>query len=667
MKKLFLLLLLCSIATSMWASKPLFAGHRGGYTGVQNTVESFTNGAEKYGFNGLECDIRVTKDGQYVISHDETTNALGGNLTVADATLEQLQAENYTQTRGGITYNGKICTAAEYLDICKSHNVFPLIELKWTTGINNNDMSNFAGLYALVKDRGLENKAIFMTSMKKSLEYIRTNYPTAICQFLTGEYWANHFDWCVQWRINPTIEAGCFDIHTVKKFHNAGLQVGVWVLDSQANYETYGNMGVYMVTTDYLYPSKMPDLKEIDWNSIDTIPSALNIKVEQIYKYSLADGNLPQNFPSGTSATYKTGEQAAYYDGLFYVNNYGTSTLLTFDAKGNVPNHLKGTTSHGIATDDAGNLIIRNDGITSSPKSMIIYKKGDTTSTEVLFTLPNPGQTNFITASGNIFSKDGGYVYFFPNGQKVMNYIKIVEGQIDTICASGLLSLTGSTAGMIYPLDNNPYNFIYQVRANGFYRYDNEDEGSYIAGSGSTTAPARNNSIGGAFFQLAGHDLFLHPSGSNYNGGFTIKDMSASASSIYTQSPLGTAGYSGNPSCGAFFHVEKIDDKSCNIYEYCMGNGYAAYKISVPSTDIDCPVSNSVCDIKLFPVPVADRLNITCEEAISKIEIYSMNGSLALSESFHPTKSYSVDLSGLQKGVYILRTNITEIKRFVKR
>ena len=61
MKKLFLILLLCSIATSMWAWKPLFAGHRGGYTGVQNTVESFTNGAEKYGFNGLECDIRVQR------------------------------------------------------------------------------------------------------------------------------------------------------------------------------------------------------------------------------------------------------------------------------------------------------------------------------------------------------------------------------------------------------------------------------------------------------------------------------------------------------------------------------------------------------------------------------------------------------------------------------
>ena len=150
MKKVFTLLVAVFCAISAWAWKPTFIGHRGSYMGVMNTIEAYTNGVDHYGYQGLECDVRVTADGYYVISHDETTNAVGGNLTVANATLAQLQAETYTQTRGGVTYTGHICTVAEYLDICVEKNVTPVVELKWTTGINNNDMSNFPGLAALI-------------------------------------------------------------------------------------------------------------------------------------------------------------------------------------------------------------------------------------------------------------------------------------------------------------------------------------------------------------------------------------------------------------------------------------------------------------------------------------------------------------------------------------
>ena len=189
MRRLFTILLLLALAVAdAWAWKPLFVGHRGCNIGVENTAEAYRNGVDIYGYDGLECDVRVTKDGFYVISHDETTNRLGGNLTVADATLAELRAEQYTQTRGGVTYTGHICTVAEYLAICVEKGVFPVIELKWTTGINNNDMSNFDGLAHLVIDQGLTDKVIFLTSMKKSQEYIATHYPQFTRQWLCGFY-----------------------------------------------------------------------------------------------------------------------------------------------------------------------------------------------------------------------------------------------------------------------------------------------------------------------------------------------------------------------------------------------------------------------------------------------------------------------------------------------
>ena len=64
-----------------FAQSPQYVGHRGSYLGVENTYAAFVNGAQKYPY--IECDIRVTADSAIVISHDLTTNRVGGNLEVA--------------------------------------------------------------------------------------------------------------------------------------------------------------------------------------------------------------------------------------------------------------------------------------------------------------------------------------------------------------------------------------------------------------------------------------------------------------------------------------------------------------------------------------------------------------------------------------------------------
>ncbi len=672
MRKLLLSLLtfLCA-STCAYAWKPIFAGHRGGYTGVQNTVESYRNGVDKYGYAGLECDVRVTADGKYVISHDETTNSLGGSLTVAEATLDQLKAETLTQTRGGVTYTGHICTVEEYLDVCVEKSAFPVIELKWATGINNNDMSNFAGLVELVKSRKLESKAVFLTSMKQSIEYIRTNYPDLTCQFLTGQYWANHFDWCVKWKVNPSIQIGYFNIYTVKKFHDAGLQVAMWTVNSEANYTKYGNMGVYMMTCDYLYPKDMPELEDIDWDNIPDKVSPLVVDVTPLFKFSQKEGNLPENFPisDATKTKYTTGQQAAYYDGIFYVNDYGTSTLLTYNSKGAVENELKGTNSHGIAADDAGNLILRSDGISASPSKFLVYKHGSTTGIELTFSLLNNGQTNFITASGDIFSKEGGYVYFFPNKQSCVNIVKIADGKVVETTSTGTLSFPGSTAGYVIPINNDPTNFIYQVRNQGYNRYTGKDLGTYLSGAGNTTAPNRNNSVGGAFFVLNGHDIFVHCSGTNYNGGFSIRDMSADGAELHTEAPIGTIGYTkGNVSCGSFFAVERINENSVNLYEYCMAGGYAGYNIKIKETGAEeiRIADKAAQNLTAFPNPATDIVTLSYAEGINSVAAYSITGTQVINASADGASSHQLDITALPAGIYLITVNGTATTRIIK-
>ena len=302
MRRLFTLFAALALIVDAWAWKPLFVGHRGCNIGVENTVEAFRNGVDVYGYDGLECDVRVTKDGCYVISHDETTNRLGGNLTVANATLAELRAEQYTQTRGGVTYTGHICTVAEYLAICVEKGVFPVIELKWTTGINNNDMSNFDGLAHLVIDQGLTDKVIFLTSMRQSQEYIATHYPQFTRQWLCNDNWKGNEEWCRQYGLNPSISTGNFDAATVKTFHGMGLNVAMWTVDTKANYLKYGNMGIYMMTCNSLKPSEMPELDDIDWGSDgleEPSPDATTVDAVDFYTLtgqSVSCNNSPDGF-----------------------------------------------------------------------------------------------------------------------------------------------------------------------------------------------------------------------------------------------------------------------------------------------------------------------------------------------------------------------------------
>ena len=75
--------------------------------------------------------------------------------------------------------------------------------------------------------------------------------------------------------------------------------------------------------------------------------------------------------------------------------------------------------------------------------------------------------------------------------------------------------------------------------------------------------------------------MFVHMSGAHYKGGWTLRDMtSAELVPMYTQDQLGNGGYNANASVGAFFHWERVDSVTVNLYEYCLGHGVAGWEIS---------------------------------------------------------------------------------------
>ena len=581
MKKIITLVcILCTFA-QVYAWKPVFAGHRGSYRGVENTEEAMMNGINHYGYTGLEIDVKTTSDGEYVCWHDDDLSRVGHDVSIPNTPYADLKDLTLTQTRGGVQYTAKLLTVDRYLEICKENNIFPIIELKWATGINSNDMSRFPGLYALIEKHGLVEEARILTSMQKSLEYVRTNYPKLTCQYLCYSVTEAGYQWCLQWGIHPSVQTGGLTKSMARKCHDAGMQVACWTVNSEASYLQHGELGCTTMTCDYLVPADMPELAEIDWDALAPIDPIAQLYITPLFNLTQTAGTMPQNFPTTMGGSYTQAQEAAYIDGVFYASDYLNKKVVAVDTTGKVTETGIAAVRHGICRDDAGNLIMHTspDGA-SVPTQLTAYKAEDNSEHVIEITLNHNGQTNFPTASGDIFSAEGGYVYFFPNKQKFVEVVKIANGQyVNT--TSQAVSLEANTAGYVIPIDNNPAHFIYQLRSSGYHLFKGTDKGAFVTSPSGTTAPARNNSIGGAFFRIGGHDMFVHASGANYNGGWTIRDMTSTEhTDMYTQAPLGSDGYNGNASVGAFFHWEQLDENTINLYEYCLGAGIAGWEIS---------------------------------------------------------------------------------------
>lgn len=642
----------------MSAHQPLLVGHRGSYWGLENSAEAFINGAKK-GYHYLETDIKVTADRKHVCCHNDDLKSWGGTLTIASSTLAALQAETLTQTRGGVKYTGHICTLEEYLDICKEYNVLPLIELKWATGINSNDCSGISNLIKVIEEKGFRNTCIILTSMKPCLEYIRTNYPDIELQYLcySQSFDNASYDWCVQWGIDVDSAVGSeIDRASVKKYQDAGLKVNVWTVNDNTNYALYGGYGCDFITTDNLQPSSLPEIKD-----------PVNLVLEKVWERSTTLGNAPSNI-DGTNA-----QQGSASNGIFYVNNKSEKKLHIFGNEAEYLGSIPGGAGYGCDCDDAGNIVIRNDGDTGTNHKFIIYPAGTTvenpgTQVEVDVTLPLSGQVNFISASGDVLSKDGGYIYMYPNTQTAVCVITMVEGVATAVNSYTGLSLTGSTAGYVIPMSNNPKNWIYQVRNNGYYTYDNGKNSALLTGSASTTAPDRNSSVGGEFIELCGSQIFIHSSGANYKGGFTVRDLSLGFV-IANVDPIGTLGYQtgGNYSVANWVRAEKIDDNSCYIYQYCPANGMAVYKLYDKSavtepSGVEQTVINVEKSLKIAPNPVIDVVKATINDNISSIELYNFVGARIFTDATIEENTATINMSSLPSGIYFLKVNNNSAK-----
>lgn len=247
------------VTTSLSVNAQLIVGHRGSVWGVENTRAAFINGATA-GAWGLECDIHTSKDGVFVICHDSDLKRIGGgNIGIDTTNIAQLVNAPILQTRSGKAYVGNLMTLGDYIDLCKSYNVVPVIEIKWSKDIYSNDTracyDGIPALMQLIADKKMTDKVVIISFMKGVMEHLHKNYPGVKYQMLISKDWEKWVDWCKERKMDIDAAHTCITEEMVKAFHKAGVKVNAWTVDDPAIFKRLQQWGVDYITTNKLFPN----------------------------------------------------------------------------------------------------------------------------------------------------------------------------------------------------------------------------------------------------------------------------------------------------------------------------------------------------------------------------------------------------------------------------
>jgi glycerophosphoryl diester phosphodiesterase len=223
------------------ASRPLVFAHRGGAAlARENTIEAFDNGMA-LGADGIELDVRLSRDGVPVVHHDRTLDrmtALRGLVAACDS--DELG-------RAGVPTLASVL--ARYGD------ARVIIELKGT------DVSLAAAVVDVIRRWRAEDRVCVGGFSLRMMRSVRGLAPSLATSAAREEVrWALYRSWC-RWPLSSARYQGyqipewagatrVVSRRFVADAHAAGLGVQVWTIDTEEDARRLLDLGVDALITD---------------------------------------------------------------------------------------------------------------------------------------------------------------------------------------------------------------------------------------------------------------------------------------------------------------------------------------------------------------------------------------------------------------------------------
>ena len=226
--------------------------HRG-LSGIEreNTCPAFVAAGNRSYF-GIETDVHVTRDGKFVIIHDETITrvSLGeSNLNVEECTFDEIKSVELPDLDGSrFRRDIKIPLLCDYISICKKYGKICVLELK-----NRFKKEDIERMVEEIKNLDYLENVIFISFSYENCVDLRALLPCAKIQLLTMEVISDKLiDLLIAHKLDLDIYYPRISGEWIEKLHESGIMVNVWTCDSKEDAERLVSMGVDFITSNIL-------------------------------------------------------------------------------------------------------------------------------------------------------------------------------------------------------------------------------------------------------------------------------------------------------------------------------------------------------------------------------------------------------------------------------
>ena len=225
--------------------------HRG-VSGLEceNTCAAFVAAGNR-SYYGIETDVHVTADGQFVVIHDDRTGKVSNvDLPVEGSTREELSevrlyscGRKVSPTRRDLV----IPDLADYIRICQHYGKSPVLELK-----NRIRTEDIRRMVELIREIGYLEETLFISFDWDNMVDLRELLPDQKLQFLIGQWEDTLPAKLKKYRMDLDIYYKSLTAERVAELHAHEIEVNCWTCDDPAAAEELIRWGVDYITSNIL-------------------------------------------------------------------------------------------------------------------------------------------------------------------------------------------------------------------------------------------------------------------------------------------------------------------------------------------------------------------------------------------------------------------------------
>lgn len=214
----------------------------------ENTAAAFVAAGNRSYF-GIETDIHETADGKFIIIHDDNTSRVAGCEYIVEQTdfdtLRSLKLfdRKSEQIRGDLV----LPTLEEYISICRRYEKVAVLELK-----NAMKTETILEIVRVIEEMEYLDKTIFISFAISNLIALREACPQVTIQYLVEkiEDLPALLEILKKYRFDIDAKHTAIKEEMIPQFHENGIKVNVWTVNTVEQAERLQEIGVDYITTN---------------------------------------------------------------------------------------------------------------------------------------------------------------------------------------------------------------------------------------------------------------------------------------------------------------------------------------------------------------------------------------------------------------------------------